>query len=204
VVVSPIRAASIELSAPGGPIAIGSTHRLVAKVSAPDGRELGGRPIRWSSSNEAVATVTADGVVSAVGAGQAQIVGLSAGRSASRTIVVAAAPMEPEAAPLGEPGPEIEEVIREYARALEARDIDQVKRVYPGLPPDRERAWRDIFALGELTVSIGAVVVRQRQGSEVTARFQQTVEGRRLERNTTSFVAELVRTPDGWRIVAIR
>ena len=105
---------------------------------------------------------------------------------------------------LPNPRPLAESLLRAYAQALQSRDIEAVKQVYPNLAADRERAWTDLFALGELTVSVSDVEIVAQETDRLTVRFRQTIEGRRLERNTTQFDAVLSQSQDGWRILSIR
>src|SRR2546425_931471 len=57
---------------------------------------------------------------------------------------------EPPAAPAVtptpiDPRPDIQKVIDDYARALESRDVGQVRRAYPGLTPAQQQSWQDFF-----------------------------------------------------------
>jgi uncharacterized protein YjdB len=67
---------------------VGRTMRLTARTYAPDGSELVNRPVGWSSTNETVATVTAGGVVTSVGAGSVTIRATSGSRSDSVVLQV--------------------------------------------------------------------------------------------------------------------
>lgn len=60
---------------PGGEVHLtrGNTLQVTASLYAADGRELDDRPIDWSSSDDAVATVSRDGVVTARALGDAWI-----------------------------------------------------------------------------------------------------------------------------------
>src|SRR5207237_9706814 len=56
-------------------------------------------------------------------------------------------PAAPAAAPApGDPRPDIQKVIDDYARALESRDVGQVRRAYPGLTSAQQQSWEDFFA----------------------------------------------------------
>ncbi len=204
VIVSRIPVARMTVSGADAPLAIGETVRLTASLFAQDGHRLDGYPVSWTTTNPAVVTVTSEGVMTAVAAGRASIKASSGGQSASRAVVVETPVVEPPRAAPDDATPEIEAAIREYVAALSARDMDRIKRIYPGIPPERERAWRDLFALGDLTVSVDNVEVIEQTGERARTRFRQTIEGRRLERNTTAFEATLARGQRGWTIVSIR
>ncbi|MGQ0641965.1 MAG: Ig-like domain-containing protein [Gemmatimonadaceae bacterium] len=69
-------------------IPLGSSRQLAANVLDAQGNAISGRPIVWSSSNPAVATVSVSGLVSAVSLGTATITATSEGKSGSATITV--------------------------------------------------------------------------------------------------------------------
>src|SRR3989442_13181535 len=50
----------------------------------------------------------------------------------------------PAAGPV-DPRPQIEQAIADYARALESRDLSEVRRAYPGLTPAQQQGWKDLF-----------------------------------------------------------
>ena len=111
-------------------------------------------------------------------------------------------PAEPE-----NPRPLIEAAIQLYARALESRDVQQVRRAYPGLTAQQAQVWRDFFGMvSDLKVDIA---IRQLQISGDDAEVQvegvsQYVQNRRPQRQPMSFHATLERTSGGWRIGSIR
>jgi uncharacterized protein YjdB len=72
-------------------IAPTETRQLSAQPRDAEGNVLGGRVFAWSSSDEAVATVSADGLVLGVAAGTATITATAEGRSGTATITVVSA-----------------------------------------------------------------------------------------------------------------
>jgi len=68
---------------------VGSTTQLSAVAYDGSGNALSDRAISWSSSNQAVATVSAAGLVTAVAAGTATITAASEGKTSTSTITVA-------------------------------------------------------------------------------------------------------------------
>ncbi len=76
-------------------LVVGEAAPLAARTFASDGRELEGRAVAWRSTNEAVARVSAAGVVSALGEGAATIVAASEGRAGEARVVVAGAGANP-------------------------------------------------------------------------------------------------------------
>ncbi len=117
---------------------------------------------------------------------------------------VAAPP--PAAAPEN-PRPLIDATIQAYARALESRDEQQVRRAYPGLTPQQAQVWRDFFGMvSDLKVDL---VIKQLQltGDVADAQVEglsQYTQNRRPQRQPMTFHATLERTSGAWRIASIR
>ncbi len=90
----PAPVASVVITPPG-PLAliVGATAQLTATPQDAAGTPLTGRAIAWSSSAEAVATVSTSGAVTAVGVGSAQIRAASEGRTGEVTVNVAPVPV---------------------------------------------------------------------------------------------------------------
>ena len=76
-VVETIPVVSIEIDWPGGKMLLGSTRRIFAIVSPPNATE----EVIYYSDNEAVATVSASGLITAVGVGTATITASAGGKS---------------------------------------------------------------------------------------------------------------------------
>jgi hypothetical protein len=89
-VVSPA-VASVEISgAPGAPMLPGETARLAAVAKTDGGLAVPGKSFVWSTSSAAVATVSSDGTVLAVGPGTATIGAATDGKSAAVVVTVEA------------------------------------------------------------------------------------------------------------------
>ncbi|MGE3616220.1 MAG: Ig-like domain-containing protein [Gemmatimonadales bacterium] len=93
VVVAAIPVATVEVSPGTATLTIGGTRTLTATPRAPDGTPLAGRPVAWTSSQAAVATVSAAGVVTGVAAGSATVTAQSEGKSGAAAIVVTTVPV---------------------------------------------------------------------------------------------------------------
>ena len=86
-------ATSISIT-PGSPsISVGQQSQLTAKVLDQAGTEIAGQPVSWSSTNQAVATVSSTGLVSATSAGSTTISAGSGGLSASVEVSVVNVPV---------------------------------------------------------------------------------------------------------------
>jgi len=105
------------------------------------------------------------------------------------------------------PRPLIEAAIQGYARALESRDVQQVRRAYPGLTPQQAQQWRDFFGMvTDLKVDL-AIKQLQITGDVAEAQvegFSQYTQSRRPQRQPVSFHATLDRSSGAWRIASIR
>src|SRR6266516_1475390 len=80
--------ASVSVSPTAATILVGGTQQLTATPLDADGNPLSGRTVTWVSSNTAVATVSASGLVTGVAPGSATITATSEGKSGTATITV--------------------------------------------------------------------------------------------------------------------
>jgi serine/threonine-protein kinase len=120
-----------------------------------------------------------------------------------------AAPPPSTPSPPPDPRPQIEQVIAEYARALESRDLGQVRRAYPGLTTAQQQGWKELFqSVRALRVSLTVTALNVASGTaDATVsglyEYQNATTGR-AERRPATFRATLVADPAGWRLSAIR
>lgn len=89
---TPVAVSSVVVTPNTSTIVVGSTTQLAAVARDANNNTLANRTINWTSSATNVATVSAQGVVSAVSAGNASITATSEGKSAQAAIVVTAVP----------------------------------------------------------------------------------------------------------------
>lgn len=87
----PITSVSVTLAA--GSIQLGQTSQATAELKDATGNVLSGRSVSWSTDNQAVATVSSSGLVTGVGAGSANVVATSEGRTGSAAIQVLQVPV---------------------------------------------------------------------------------------------------------------
>jgi trimeric autotransporter adhesin len=88
----PVPVASVTISPTSATLQVGGTRQFTATAHAADGTPLPDRPITWTSSAPAVATVSATGLVTAVAPGQATITASAEGQSATASVTVEAPP----------------------------------------------------------------------------------------------------------------
>jgi uncharacterized protein YjdB len=93
VVAVPVPVASVVVAPDTATVEVGQTRQLIATLLDAAGNVLAGRHVQWSSGSSSVATVSQQGVVTAVGVGQAVITATSEGRSASAHVVVIPVPV---------------------------------------------------------------------------------------------------------------
>jgi CubicO group peptidase (beta-lactamase class C family) len=88
-----VAVATVSVTPTTASVAAGATTALTAETRDANGALLSGRSVSWSSASPAVATVSASGVVTGVGAGTTQITATSEGRSGSAAITVTPPPV---------------------------------------------------------------------------------------------------------------
>ncbi|MFN2316672.1 MAG: serine hydrolase [Gemmatimonadales bacterium] len=93
VTVSPPPVATVTVTLAASSLTVGLTTQASADLRDGSGAPLTGRPVAWSSSATNIATVSAAGLVSAVGAGVATITATSEGKSGSAQLTVGLAPV---------------------------------------------------------------------------------------------------------------
>jgi hypothetical protein len=79
---------TVTVSPSSASIAVGATAALQATVKDQNGNTMTGQTINWTTSNSAVGTVNASGVVTGVSGGQATITATSSGKSGTANITV--------------------------------------------------------------------------------------------------------------------
>src|SRR6266700_3242831 len=80
--------APVAMSPATASLSIGQLVQLTATAQDSTGAPLPGRVVTWTSSNDAVAHVTADGLVTGAAPGAATVTAASEGKSSAATITV--------------------------------------------------------------------------------------------------------------------
>ncbi len=89
---TPVPVASVSVSPATASVAAGSTLQLTATPRDANGNAVSGRAVSWQTSNSAVATVSATGLVKGVAVGSATITATSEGKNGTAVITVTAPP----------------------------------------------------------------------------------------------------------------
>jgi serine/threonine-protein kinase len=124
----------------------------------------------------------------------------------------AAAPPPPPApapAPAADPRPQILAVIQQYSAAIESRNVDAIKQVYPGMLPRQALDWEQFFrAVDQIDVQLdvtGLDVAGNTAQAQLSGVYDFTDPGtRRARHENVSFVAALQRDGSRWLIQSVR
>jgi parallel beta-helix repeat protein len=191
--VMPAPVASISVTPASASLDIGTTLQLAATTRDASGNVLSGRPVEWTSSAPAIATVSASGVVTAVSVGTASITATSEDKSAAATITVTdvttGIPVYPgesiqakvDAAPAGatfiiKPGRHVQQSVRPKDGNVFVGE--------PGAVLDGQGAAIRAFAGNARNVVIrGLVIEHYAPGSQKDAIYGATSVGWLVERN---------------------
>jgi uncharacterized protein YjdB len=90
VTVRPVPVASVTVTPPAASAAVGQTISLTATLRDANGNFLSGRVVGWTSSDNAIATVSGTGVVTGVAVGSVTITATSEGQTGSSSVSIAA------------------------------------------------------------------------------------------------------------------
>src|SRR5438445_50770 len=93
ITVTNVPVASVTVSPATASITVGATTQLTATPKDANGTALSGRVVTWATSNAAIATVSASGLVRGVAAGSATITAASEGKSGTAAITVTNVPV---------------------------------------------------------------------------------------------------------------
>src|SRR5438034_2165525 len=134
-------------------------------------------------------------------------------RPPARTAAPRPAPPAPAAAPAAQPAAdprvEIKAVIADYGRALQSRDLNEVRRAYPGLTSAEQETFRQFFqSVRELKagLTINRLVIAGGSADAIVSGVYEYVDAKtgRTKRDTTAFRATLVQDGAGWHLTSIR
>jgi len=84
---------AVLVSPPTASLSVGNTAQFSVVVQDTAGNPLSGRTVTWTSSNNGVASVSATGLVTGVGAGSATISATSGGKSGTAMVTVTLVPV---------------------------------------------------------------------------------------------------------------
>ena len=100
----PVAVAAVEVTPGSAALQVGQTMQLTATPKDASSNALTGRTVVWSSTDGAIATVNATGLVTGKAPGSAKITATSESHSGSADVTVSAAPSPPPPPPPPPPG----------------------------------------------------------------------------------------------------
>src|SRR5262245_7833740 len=123
---------------------------------------------------------------------------------------VAAPPPQtaPQRTPAPNPAVEIEAVLTNYERAIDSRDLIELRRAYPGMTSAQSKGWEDFFKTlrsihATLTAS-GLDVRGDAADARVSATYDYVTTAGKSMRDQVSFQASFRREGGAWRLIAVR
>jgi serine/threonine-protein kinase len=129
-------------------------------------------------------------------------------QSAASAPVVAPLPAAPAPEPRENVAAQIAAVVAAYARALESRDIGELRRVYPSMSADQRNSFEDFFRSTRSLQAALSVAGLQIDGSSaeahLTGSFDYVTTAGVAEHRPVSFRAALRRDGNTWTLVAVR
>ena len=114
----------------------------------------------------------------------------------------------PVAHPAADPRVEVKALLADYGRALESRDVKEVRRVYPGLTAVEQETFRQFFqsvpAL-KAALTINRLVIAGSSADATVNGVYEYLDPKtgRSKRDTTTFRAMLVQDSTGWHLSSI-
>jgi hypothetical protein len=205
IVVTAAPVASIDIMPPTASLLAGETLQFRASVRSADGSTLDGRIITWSTSDQAILRVSADGIATGVAPGTTTITARHENHRTEAAVSVTAPMAE-------EPGPDpnairrdIEMVLATFARAVESHDLRAVRRAYPGMTGDEAQAYAKLLPTVEkLTITIEGPldVSGTRRVATGSARYRYGTP--RTFEQAFEFRAELDLVSGQWQLMSIR
>jgi serine/threonine protein kinase len=119
-----------------------------------------------------------------------------------------AAPSQPAPKVTANPSVEIESVVAAYARAIESRDVNEVRRAYPGATQTQLNGFDDFFkTLRSMRVglSVGSLEVRgDAADAKLTGAYDYVTNAGKTERQPVSVQASFRHDAGGWKLTSVR
>ena len=112
-------------------------------------------------------------------------------------------------APARDPAEEIRNLFDQYGAAIESRNVETIRRAYPGLSPTQSREWEEFFQrVDGIDVELGVTALEVSGDSAVAQLAGVYVFDdpgtRRPRRESVTFQAQLRQVGGRWRITSLR
>ena len=159
VTVNPKAVASIRLTPSGDQgLLVGQTRQMTAETLDSDGNPLPGRPVTWSTSSTAIASVSTTGLITGIGAGGTVLTAASEGRTAVVAVTVSTVPIATIAVTPSTDTVVVTQTLQLTAVAKDAQGGTLTGRTMAWITSDQTRA--TVSSTGLVTgVSSGAVTI---------------------------------------------
>ena len=108
ITIAPVTVATVSVTPSRSSIEVSGTVQLAAQARDARGNALAGRPIQWSSGDNGVATVGADGTVKGIAVGSATITAAAEGKTATASVTVVLTRVDVAAVAITPSGGELE------------------------------------------------------------------------------------------------
>jgi len=99
-------------------------------------------------------------------------------------------------------------IVNAYARAIAARDVDQLKRVYPGMTASQQSAWMSFFSsVRTMTANLQIDSFSTDADSavaQITGAYEYVTRAGRNARQPASFQATFHKDGERWRLQTVR
>ena len=123
-----------------------------------------------------------------------------------------ATPAAPAAAPTPSPAEiraEVARLVQQYARAIESRDVGEIRELYPRMTSAQQKAWEQFFgSVRSLKATLAPSPFEVSNGGadlQVSGTYEFTLAATgRTERQPVKFSATAWREGGGWRLVTVR
>jgi serine/threonine protein kinase len=202
------RSRAVSDGATQADLSLGDSLERAAVASAAGGRatdamtQLVSASAAWGDASRAAKSRAAQRALASESTAAAKRAGAASAPSAASESASAAPSLAEQRAAIAD-------VIESYGRAIEARDMAAIRKVYPGITAAQQRDWQQFFStVQNVKVSL-AVAQLDITGATADARIAGTytyanTSTRRSEEQRVSFRATLRRDAGAWRLTAIR
>jgi serine/threonine-protein kinase len=118
------------------------------------------------------------------------------------------APTAKPTPPLPNPSAEIESAVAAYARAIESRDIGEVRRAYPGITGAQASGFEQFFATVRSLKASFSIASLDVSGTTAEGKLAGTYDylttAGKNERQAVTFLASFRRDGGGWKLASVR
>jgi serine/threonine-protein kinase len=115
---------------------------------------------------------------------------------------------KPATLPPANPAAEIDAVIDNYERAIDSRDIAEMKRAYPTMTAAQAKNWEDFFGTlrsMRASLSVNSLDVRgDAAEARITGAYDYVSKSGAASRQPASFLASFKRENGSWKLIAVR